>query len=171
MEIQQRGSPHIHMVFWTGKTSDESMQEDNLAVCQFPDQQQNKELYDLVNKLQIHACGNYIVRVAAITADFSFPKNLPLAIILITMVDLITSEHSSIHMSATTVQPPYLFMLTKSAMDIPINQGKDVLFYLVKYLSKVDSEVTLEHNMENTKDHMRGARVVGIVDAGYILCG
>ncbi|CEP11262.1 hypothetical protein [Parasitella parasitica] len=64
---------------------------------------------------------------------------------------------------------PYILKLTRSAMDIQINQGNNVRFYLAKYLSKVDSDVELHHNMENTKDHMRG-RVVGAIDAAYFLC-
>lgn len=144
------------------------MQEDNLVVCQFPDQQQNKELYDLVNKLQIHTCGNYCMR-GGDNCRFQFPKepssrnyfdNNGRSHYKRTLIDSCVNNYNN----------PYLLMLTQSAMDIQVNQGKDGLFYLAKYLSKVDSEVTLEHNMENTKDRMR-ARVVGAVDAGYFLCG
>ncbi|KAL7322415.1 hypothetical protein PS15p_212035 [Mucor circinelloides] len=55
-------------------------------------------------------------------------------------------------------------MLTQSSMDIQVNQDRDVMFYLAKYMSKVDSEVTVEHNMQNTKDHMR-ARVIDAAEA------
>lgn len=61
-------------------------------------------------------------------------------------------------------------MLTQSSMDIQVNQGRDVMFYLAKYMSKVDSEVKVEHNMQNTKDHLR-ARAIGTAEAAYFLCG
>lgn len=61
-------------------------------------------------------------------------------------------------------------MLTQSSMDIQVNQGRNVMFYLAKYMSKVDSKVIVEHNMQNTKDHLR-ARVIGAAKAAYFLCG
>ncbi|KAI7900368.1 uncharacterized protein BX663DRAFT_488564 [Cokeromyces recurvatus] len=64
---------------------------------------------------------------------------------------------------------PYLLKMTKFAMDIQVNSGKDVLYYLAKYLSKVDSGVNLQFNMENMHDHMKD-RIVSVVDAAYFLC-
>lgn len=61
-------------------------------------------------------------------------------------------------------------MLTQSSMDIQVNQGRNVMFYLAKYMSKVDSEVIVEYNMQNTKDHLR-ARVICAAEAAYFLCG
>lgn len=61
-------------------------------------------------------------------------------------------------------------MLIQSAMDIQVNQGRHVLFYLAKYMYKEDTEVTLEHNTETAWDHMR-SRVIGAVEASYFQCG
>lgn len=61
---------------------------------------------------------------------------------------------------------PYLLKLAKSAMDIQINYSDGILFYLAKYLSKVDSEIPLHHHMQTQYARVR-ARTVGSVEVAY----
>ncbi|KAG2228404.1 hypothetical protein INT48_003488, partial [Thamnidium elegans] len=65
---------------------------------------------------------------------------------------------------------PYLLELTQAAMDIQINYSDGILFYLSKYLSKVDGDTPIHHHMETQHKHVRG-RTVGSVEAAYFLCG
>lgn len=62
IELQDRGSPHVHMVLWTGKSSDELLQHPSLVSAQIPNQRDDPDLYALVTQLQIHNCGNYCRR-------------------------------------------------------------------------------------------------------------
>lgn len=59
MEIQDRGSPHIHCVLWTKKSVPELVQ-DKVVHTWFPEGGSNSDplLYNLVTKLQIHRCND-----------------------------------------------------------------------------------------------------------------
>jgi hypothetical protein len=53
-------------------------------------------------------------------------------------------------------------------MDIQINYTRSVIYYLAKYMSKVDQTVDVEFGMETQKEHFQ-ARQIGAVDAAYML--
>lgn len=57
MEIQDRGSPHIHMVLWTNKSVQELI-DMNLVHTWFPQgpYTSDPKMHDLINDLQIHHC-------------------------------------------------------------------------------------------------------------------
>lgn len=57
MEIQDRGSPHIHMVLWTNKSVQELI-EMNVVHTWFPEgtTADDPMMHGLVNRLQIHKC-------------------------------------------------------------------------------------------------------------------
>lgn len=58
MEIQDRGSPHIHLVLWTNKSVQELI-DMNVVHTWFPHPRSADPLmYDLVNKLQLHKCND-----------------------------------------------------------------------------------------------------------------
>lgn len=59
LEEQDRGSPHIHMVLWTGKNVQQLAIMNDLIVANLPDEDVNKPLFDLVNRLQRHNCTAY----------------------------------------------------------------------------------------------------------------
>ncbi|KAG1044882.1 hypothetical protein G6F43_011384 [Rhizopus delemar] len=61
-EIQDRGSPHVHIVLWTGKTQQELLDLPDLVVAQVPDQLHDPELHALVLKHQKHDCRPYCLR-------------------------------------------------------------------------------------------------------------
>lgn len=53
MEVQDRGSPHIHLVFWTEKTSEQLVQMDDLISCCLPDLDHDRKLYVLIVSRQV----------------------------------------------------------------------------------------------------------------------
>ncbi|KAI9260429.1 hypothetical protein EDC94DRAFT_141685 [Helicostylum pulchrum] len=55
-------------------------------------------------------------------------------------------------------------------MDIQVNYTGRVMYYLAKYMSKVDQDVELKYGMENVTTHFKG-RQIGAVDAAYCLSG
>src|SRR6478735_1514018 len=59
MEIQDRGSPHIHMVLWTNKNVQELI-EMNVVHTWFPEGSSSNDpmMHDLVNRLQLHKCND-----------------------------------------------------------------------------------------------------------------
>ena len=40
----------------------------------------------------------------------------------------------------------YLLKMIRAAMDLQLNHGSKLLIYLAKYLSKVDTEVTIQYS-------------------------
>lgn len=157
------------MVLWTGLDAESLMAQDDLVVCQIPSPKTNAELNALVLKYPIHNCQPYCS--SAGNCRFGFPK------------DPETSNHfrsengrsrayykRDVRDARVNNYNPYLLQLTSAAMDIQINYSDGVLFYLSKYLTKLDDEVPLHHHMETQKDHLKG-RVIGSVDAAYFLCG
>lgn len=64
---------------------------------------------------------------------------------------------------------PYLLKLLKVSMDIQINSSGRVLYYLAKYLSKIDTPVDITTGADQARSHFK-ARQVGAVDAAYFLC-
>ncbi|KAI9269477.1 hypothetical protein EDC94DRAFT_581621 [Helicostylum pulchrum] len=118
LEIQQHGSPHIHMVLWTGRNT-----------AEFLTQNMIRNYMNLFANTRIMFV-DHIVDLLPGIAVLVFPKKVTLA---------------------------------KSAMDIQINYSDGILFYLAKYLSKVDSEIPLHHHMQTQYARVR-ARTVGSVE-------
>ena len=143
IELQDRGSPHVHMVLWTNKTSRELLQMDNLVVAQIPNATTNPELYDLVTARQIHRCGDYC-RKADGNCRFGFP-HAPSDRAAYYLSTNRCSYKRSIHDSFVNSYCPYLLQLTRVSMDIQINFSQSVMYYLAKYMSKVDQEVDVEY--------------------------
>lgn len=75
MELQDRGSPHVHLVLWTGKSADELLAMPDLVVAQIPQHADDEELYDLVLARQRHTCTNYChsPRTEGQNCRFGFP--------------------------------------------------------------------------------------------------
>lgn len=42
------GSPHVHLVLWTGYSAGQLIQQDDLSVAQIPDPEHGPHLYELV---------------------------------------------------------------------------------------------------------------------------
>lgn len=55
-------------------------------------------------------------------------------------------------------------------MDIQVNYTGRVMYYLAKYMSKVDATVNVQYGMEDMQTHFQ-ARQLGAVDAAYYACG
>ncbi|KAG0931848.1 hypothetical protein G6F64_011587 [Rhizopus arrhizus] len=129
IELQDRGSPHVHMVLWTGKSSEELMGMESLVVAHIPSYGDNPELYQLR------------------------------AVYRRSVVDGNVNGYN-----------PHLLKLLKVSMDIQINSSGRVLYYLAKYLSKIDTPVDITTGADQARSHFK-ARQVGAVDAAYFLCG
>lgn len=169
MEIQDRGSPHIHMVLWTGKTSNELITSDDIVCCRIPDAHHDEELHHLVTSLQIHQCGPYCLRQNHL-CRFGFPKEPSEENGFCPMTLRAFYKRSGVDAHVNNYNP-YLLKLMKCSMDIQINSGHRVLPYLAKYLSKPgEDEATMDFHMETAHDHFQ-ARVVGAVDAAFFVLG
>ena len=82
-EFQQRGSPHIHCLFWVEgapKLDEDSDQDvcnfiDKYVTCTMPDKDEDPELFDIVSSVQVHnrnhskSCRKYNT-----TCRFNFPR-------------------------------------------------------------------------------------------------
>lgn len=141
LEEQDRGSPHIHMVLWTGKTSQQLMDIEDLIVASIP---QDETLSALMRRLQTYTCSSYCYKGQSNmnSCRFGFPKD----VLRSSFVDVSGRHH--IQRDAASVQinqyNPYLLYVWKSAMDIQLCFDDKVDFYLAKYLTKQDSTVTID---------------------------
>lgn len=171
MEVQDRGSPHIHMILWTGKTADELLTIHDLVVAQIPHRSHDRELYELVTRLQIHRCGPYCLRDEQKRAcRFRFPE-ASCSEARFEGRDKRTLYKRSPIDGMVNSYNPYILKLMKSSMDIQINSGDRVVGYLAKYMSKVgDDEVEMECHMQTTQEHF-AARIVSSIDASFFIIG
>lgn len=75
MELQDRGSPHLHIVFWTGKTAEGLLQTPVIVFAQLPDKLDDADLYHFVTTKQVHTFGTYCqVQNAPGQCRFGYPK-------------------------------------------------------------------------------------------------
>lgn len=176
MEIQDRGSPHIHMVLWIGLTREELLEKDDLVVCRIPDENHDEDLYELVLRHQIHRYTNYCSwhrtsreEGSVKKCRFGFPKpdclfnhfdpNTGRTIYKRTVEDAYINNYN-----------PYLLKLLRVSMDIQVNNSGKVLDYLAKYLSKPNTHIDIQYNMSTASDYFR-ARILGSIEAVYHICG
>lgn len=139
-------------------------------VARFPDENHDPDLYQLVEKYQYHNCTNYCMSRNG-KCRFGFPKEPETQSCFRSEGDRTRAFYKrDVRDNRINTYNPYLLKLTKAAMDIQVNFGDGVLFYLSKYLTKVDADINLYHNMQSQKDHIK-ARSVGAVEAAYFLCG
>ncbi|XP_078579125.1 uncharacterized protein LOC144863641 isoform X1 [Branchiostoma floridae x Branchiostoma japonicum] len=82
-EFQQRGSPHIHCLFWVkdapklGVNSEEEICSfvDRYVCCQLPNSETDKELFDIVSQVQMHRKGHTSsCKKGGKVCRFGFPK-------------------------------------------------------------------------------------------------
>lgn len=76
LEIQDRGSPHKHMVLWTNKSADELLADESVVCARMPPI--NSPLHKLVTDHQIHKCNApYCMEGDAQDAcRFGYPKQV-----------------------------------------------------------------------------------------------
>jgi hypothetical protein len=76
LEIQDRGSPHNHMVLLTEKTAEELLQDEAVVCARMP--ANNNILYPLVLRHQIHKCSTRYCRNNDPMANckFHYPQKL-----------------------------------------------------------------------------------------------
>jgi hypothetical protein len=167
MEIQDRGSPHIHVVLWTGKTAHELLEIPNLIVADILDPTQNPVLYDQVINLQTHTCTNYCTRAG--NSRFGFPHAA--------RNETIVDEDSRIYIKRNPGSEyinqynPYLLNIWNASMDIQVCTDSKVEIYLAKYLSKSDTHVSYTSvNDQTPREHFSG-RKVGLVEVVYDIMG
>jgi hypothetical protein len=81
VEFQQRGSPHVHMVLWSSDAPDfQNSDDEELAsfidsyiCCNLPSEQEDEELYNLVNSLQRHV-HSHTCRKTGKKCRFGYPR-------------------------------------------------------------------------------------------------
>lgn len=171
MELQDRGSPHVHLVLWTGKSADELLAMPDLVVAQIPQHADDEELYDLVLARQRHTCTNYChnPRTEGQNCRFGFPFEEQREAYFDRVTKRATYKRSAVD---GWINPycPYLLKFLKVSMDIQVNYTGRVMYYLAKYMSKVDTTVNVQYGMEDMQTHFQ-ARQLGAVDAAYYACG
>ncbi|KAG1137280.1 hypothetical protein G6F38_011425 [Rhizopus arrhizus] len=161
IELQDRGSPHVHMVLWTGKSSEELVGMESLVIAQIPSYDDDPELYRLVTEL--------IEPQAFQTCRFGYPKPASDHSYFNPITQRAVYRRSVVDGNVNGYNP-YLLKLLKVSMDIQINSSGRVLYYLAKYLSKIDTPVDITIGADQARSHFK-ARQVGAVDAAYFLCG
>ncbi|KAG2191493.1 hypothetical protein INT47_013068 [Mucor saturninus] len=144
MEIQDRGSPHIHMVLWTEKSVQELI-DMNVVHTRFPPGTSIDDplLHSLVNNLQIHRCNDNYCKRGDPTKKcrFGYPKPYAPS----TELD---TEHRCIYKrdvgdAYVNNYNPYLLSVFRTGMDIQYNDGPQAVRYFAKYLAKDDYEAKI----------------------------
>ncbi|CAO3613965.1 unnamed protein product [Mucor fragilis] len=171
MEIQDRGSPHKHLVFWTNQSADELLQDETIVCARMPPV--NSPLHKLVAKHQVHRCDLVYCQKgdSSRPCRFGFPK----------------TENESAHfdrddraiykreLTDIYINPycPFLLAMFETNMDIQVNKGPAAVQYLAKYLTKLDDNTEFRLQVSGSRDvsideHMK-ARLVGSIEAAYNL--
>ncbi|EIE76301.1 hypothetical protein RO3G_01005 [Rhizopus delemar RA 99-880] len=119
MEIQDCGSPHIHMVLWTNKSVQELI-EMNIVHTWFPEgfSSNNPIMHDLINRLQLHKCNDNYCKRSDLTKKCSF--EYPKPYFPVTFLD---SEHRYTYKRDVGDEyvnnyNPYLLVVFRTSMDI-----------------------------------------------------
>ncbi|CEP10308.1 hypothetical protein [Parasitella parasitica] len=171
VKLQDRGSPHVHLVLWTGRTAEDLVGDNRVVCAQIPNIRTNPRLHKLVLNRQIHTCRNYCHRATGdnVLCRFGYPNATAVVQEFDPLNERAVYQRAEIE---SNVDPynPYLHQLVGTSMDMQVNFGNNVALYLSKYMSKNDTSASMEWGMENIQDHFR-ARVVGAVDAAYFLAG
>lgn len=174
MELQARGSPHIHMLLWTGHSLDTLMTLENVVVADLPPA--NHPLRNLVAKHQVHRCSVYCMPNGISRCRFGFPfgsKNET------SFEDGRMLYKRNIESGFVNPYNPFLLTLMRCNMDIQLNKGHRAMSYLCKYLTKfdtgasfnvVDGEAPVVEDSNPYVSHFRG-RHYGIIEAVYDIFG
>ena len=141
LEYQERGTPHIHMVLWTGKSLQELIEQNNrggretVVTCSrhHPD----ARVRVLVEWCQVHRHSeDYCMRTkqnGERQCRFGFEQS-PCSETKVEGGRVVYKRESSDGM--VNAYNPELLSIFGTNMDIQINYGKEALFYLSKYISK-----------------------------------
>lgn len=135
LELQERGSPHIHILLWTKKTAAQLAELDIITTELPPLNTRDREL---VARHQIHKCGTYC-RISTIDGDicrFNFPQEEREE-----NEEINGRYHFKRTAQAAMVNQynPYFLHLLECNMDIQLNVGYKALAYLCKYLIEFDT--------------------------------
>lgn len=120
---------------------------DDLVVCQRHESNTNPQLYDLVNKLQIHKCNKYCKRDYD-QCRFQFPRPPFNRYYLDNSNGRSYYKQAFKHQWANNYNPYLIFMTQSSLNSIQANLVKDAMFYLAGYMSRVDSGVTIQRKKQ-----------------------
>lgn len=103
----------------------------NLVVARLPDGDHDPELLNLVNRLQIHACGNYcaVERGGAIQCRFGYPFDINPEPYFHETTKRPVYERDMVD-SFVNPYNPYLLKLLNVSMDIQVNYTGRVMYIL-----------------------------------------
>ncbi|ORY97159.1 hypothetical protein BCR43DRAFT_438670 [Syncephalastrum racemosum] len=164
MEIQERGSPHIHIVLWTEESIDYLASIPHFIVAQKP--HSSDPIFHLVTQLQTHRCSPYCLTDADPRCRFGFPfEPTP---------ETYKQDNRFFYkrnVGDENIAPynPFLLALCRTHMNIQLNEGRSALYYLCKYMTKQDSTrtITLHPTNPDTPQHHFKTRIVGAVEACF----
>jgi hypothetical protein len=113
----------MHLVLWTGKSAQELLEMEDIVVAQLSHVTEDRELYNLVTKLQVHKCGNYCKHERIRNAcRFGFPHPYTERSCFDPITNRSVYKRSDID-GFINPYNPYLLKLTKVSMDIQVNHG------------------------------------------------
>ncbi|CEP08961.1 hypothetical protein, partial, partial [Parasitella parasitica] len=181
LEIQDRGSPHIHCVLWTKKTVEELIAL-NVVCCRlYPGTFNSDPLMNrLVLKHQIHRCQHVYCKLHLTgKCRFGYPKEPA------PRTEFVGDEciyQRGVEDMQVNAYNPYLLAVWRANMDIQYNKGEAAVRYLAKYMAKNESDAIFEivnkgtsgsfkiRNEKSDKEHFKN-RIVGAVEAVYDIMG
>ncbi len=153
VEFQMRGSPHVHMFFWTDmpKVDDEEILSyiDKVICTELPDEKVDPELYRLVKSLQTHSHKpDYCLKRSGL-CRFGFPYRVCRKTQLMSNVDIASNQtrgrfyetkrsENSLYINAYN---PMILRHFRSNMDLQIvGKAESVAYYVCAYLLKSEPQ-------------------------------
>lgn len=155
VEFQLRGSPHFHIFFWIEQFCNHVQPEPNI-MCSYIDstiktelplEQENKELHDLVYRLQSHSHTKYCMPYSRPPCRFGFPKHVCSRTRLLSTISALTNKgkfyetkrnSSSVNINAYN---PVILSHWRANMDIQmINSAEGAAYYVCHYLCKSEPD-------------------------------
>lgn len=155
VEFQLRGSPHFHLFFWIEQFCTEVQPQPDI-LCSYinstiktdlPLEQEDKRLFDLVNRLQTHSHTKYCMPYSRPPCRFGFPKHVCSRTRLLTTISALTNKgkfyetkrsSNSVNINAYN---PVILSHWRANMDIQmINSAEGAAYYVCHYLCKSEPD-------------------------------
>ena len=173
LAIQDRGSPRMHMVLWTGRSAEDLIQDENIVCARTPDP--SDTVYPSVIRHQIYTYNDRYCKNGDPTADcrFGYQKAH--------QTSFIENDKSfykrGFRDQNVNTYCPFLLSMFKCNMNIQVNTGCAAMHYLAKYLTKAEQDTdfsvvpnSFRPQQVDIQDHLK-ARIVGSVEVSYMLLG
>ena len=158
VEFQLRGSPHYHIFFWISDLCNRQgeLASDDGIILQYidrtikttiPNEKDDKELYDLVRKLQMHTHTSYCMPSNRPPCRFGFPKRECKDTHLLSLVQSLKNKGKFYETRRTSdslyvnAYNPVILKHWKANMDIQVvNNAEGAAYYVCHYLCKSEPD-------------------------------